>query len=165
MGYNNGILGYAHSDFEQGGFRYGVGIGASTEFDHNDTKRTQHFFNGDAAVKLHGWSMTAGFYLQAVAKRDLSEEIKLSKIGGHVQAGYLIRQLAEPIARFGFVHTRHVKDDVSQQYAAGIVFHFVPSHHLKWENNVTLHKSPPGVTLTHQTEWDVFFASQLQLYF
>lgn len=165
LGYNNGISGYAETDFEGGGFRYGVGINGSTEFDHDDNNRTVHYLGGDAAVKVHGLSASGGVYFTANAEKNIGDGFELARIGSHVQAGYLIQNKVEPVLRYGFSHARHVKDDFEQEFTGGLVLHFFPGHRFKWENDITVRHTPPVHRNAQPALTDTLFVSQLQLYF
>ncbi|MBN2803905.1 MAG: hypothetical protein JXR91_12505 [Deltaproteobacteria bacterium] len=165
IGFNNGIAGYSETDFEGGPFRYGIGLSASTEFDHDNNNTTTHNISADATLKIHGFNTSAGFYLQSNAQEYIGDKMNLANIGGHIQAGYLINNLIEPVARYGFLHSPHVRGDLKQQMTAGLTIHIFPGHHFKWENNVTLQKTPLQNDIPAADLWDMLFTSQLQCYF
>ncbi|MBN2526549.1 MAG: hypothetical protein JXR76_09150 [Deltaproteobacteria bacterium] len=165
LGYNNGIKGYEETDFNGGGFRYGFGISGSTEFDHDNNNATVHYAGADVIVKAHGFSANGAVYLGGSAMDTIFDESRMRHVGGHIQAGIVIGHLVEPIVRYGFTHERHVKDDVQHAFTGGVTLHFIPNHHLKWENNFTIHNTPLPDSAPQNALVDMLFVSQLQLFF
>ena len=165
LGYNNGVNGYDETDFDGGDFRYGFGINAATEFDHDNNESTVHYAGADAIIKAHGLSAGGAIYLGGDAGKNMFDTLRMRRVGGHVQAGYLIEKRVEPIMRYGFSHARHVKDDVQHAFTGGITLHFIPGHRLKWENNITVHSTPIVSGEPQDALIDMLFVSQLQLYF
>ncbi|MBN2801717.1 MAG: hypothetical protein JXR91_01350 [Deltaproteobacteria bacterium] len=162
IGFNNGIKGYANTDFEGGGLRFGVALSASTEFDHDNDNITQHYVSVDGMIKVHGLTASAAFYLQGVAGDFVWDDNTMGAIGSFIQAGYLINNFLEPVARYGMTHIVDVPDDMQEEITAGLTLHFFDNHRLKWENNISLLTQNRGAADTLR---DIQFISQLQLAF
>lgn len=181
IGYNNGIKGYSDTDFEGGPLRFGVGLSASTEFDHDDNDVSTHYLEIDGMIKVNGLALSAAAYVQSIAGDGFwdiddnntdngngTETSGLAAIGTYVQAGYLISNMFEPMARYGLWNGYYEENDLHQAITAGFAIHFFKNHQFKWENNLTLdiqHENDPedpGEAVAYQ---DILFASQLQFSF
>jgi hypothetical protein len=173
VGYNyNGINGYSATDFEGGPLRFSVGLSLATEFDHDNNEVTTHTAGLDAILKIQGLSVSGGLFAQSQAQSflwdtdDETAQSGLAAIASYIQAGYLIKEMIEPVARYAFQHDFRYDEDLRQQITAGLALHFIKNNAFKWENNIRLSTArQPDLTGEIDTFKDILFSSQLQFFF
>ncbi|MCK9523829.1 MAG: OprO/OprP family phosphate-selective porin [Proteobacteria bacterium] len=167
FGYNNGVNGYQASDFDGGPFRFGVGVSAATEFDHDDDDITSHFIGVDAIFKVHGLSISAAVFFEAIAEEAIFDGPEFNRIGTYIKAGYLIKKRLEPVLRYSLVDNHQFDEDLSQEITAGLNW-YIFGQNLKWENNFSLYLDRRDTTAINpdpETLHHILFASQLQFGF
>ena len=167
IGYNNGIKGYSETDFEGGPFRFGIAFSASTEFDHDDDDFSVHNLSLDGMIKVQGLAISAAGYMRGLAVDGVWDDNQLERIGAFVQAGYLIKDMFETMARYGMSHDFNWDNDIQEEITAGLNIHIFDNHNLKWTNQVTLftQREPNGDNTDIETHQDIQAISQLQLFF
>ncbi|HCP46057.1 MAG TPA: hypothetical protein DIU15_08455 [Deltaproteobacteria bacterium] len=122
--------GYSESDTSDS--RFGIGVAASALLDFDADKTGDGAFRAqlDYALKCHGLAHTGAVY---VATQQIDENFAdqdLDAVGFHLQLGYVIKGVVEPVIRYARILPKGDNND-SQEILGGInVFMF--KHNVKW---------------------------------
>jgi hypothetical protein len=127
------MKGYSETDFEGGPLRFGVGGGAVVHFDRDDNPEPGIRSNIDYALKLYGFSSTGGLYLSSEQTGGSVFDQSYAALGYHLQAGYLVADLIQPVVRFAYVAPEG-PDNNLQEFLAGISLYFF-NHGFKWQTD------------------------------
>jgi hypothetical protein len=134
VGFNTKDLkGYAEADLEGGPARFGTAISAIADFDADNSNDGNVRAELDYMLKVHGFSSTGGFYL-ATAQDDKSFlDQSYAGLGWHVQAGYVIKGVVQPVVRYG-AFMPDGGDNDQQELMGGLAVYFF-GHNLKWQTD------------------------------
>jgi hypothetical protein len=160
VGYNHGGLkGYSEVDLEGGDVRFGVGASGQVDFDADQGDDTVAKAELDAILKVQGFSTTGAVYVSSIQSGAGFSDRGLGAIGFHLQAGYLIAELIQPVARIAIVAPEGESND-ERELALGFgIFPF--GHNVKWQTDFA--------ALTDEGEdedsTDLRLRSQMQLAF
>jgi hypothetical protein len=134
IGYNHGgIKGYREADLEGGALRFAIAAGALTEFGDEGYGASQLRSQVDYALKLHGFASTGGAYMANDLIHTNDGTPTLSKIGFHLQTGYLIGERIQPGLRYSQVDDKEI-DETKREATAGLSVYFF-QHRLKWQTD------------------------------
>lgn len=160
LGYNYGeIKGYSEADLEGGGLRFGVAGSVESHFDVDDTDDSLVKMEADAIVKLEGLSLSGAIYRTSQQDGEGFGDRTTGDGGAHVQAGFVIAKLVQPVLRYGIVDPRHQhSNNIEEEFAAGLNFYF-DKHDLKWQTDLT------GLNHNDDDTTDWQFRTQAQLTF
>lgn len=160
LGYNHGgIKGYSEADLEGGGFRFGVAGSIEAQLDADNDDDSLVKMEADAVIKIEGFSVSGAVYRTTQQDGEGFGDRTLGDGGGHVQAGYVIAKVFQPVLRYGIVDPRHDQsNNIEEEYAAGFNVYF-DKHDLKWQNDLTALNHNSSDT----TDWQ--FRTQAQLTF
>lgn len=158
LGYNHGgIKGYSEADLEGGGFRFGVAGSVEAQFDADNDDDSLVKMQADAVIKIEGFSISGAVYRTTQQEGEGFGDRTLGDGGGHVQAGYVIAKMFQPVVRYGIVDPRHYdSNNIEEEYAAGFNVYF-DKHDLKWQNDLTALNHNASDT----TDWQVRTQAQL----
>jgi hypothetical protein len=153
------IEGYSEADFEGGGFRASLGLASYAELDYDKDDKSAVRGTIDGLIKYEGLAVNvAGFIGSKQDGKHWSDRAR-EGTGGVVQAGYLVTEHVEPIARYSFVSPKGSNNDTHE--LTGGVNLYLYKHNLKWMNDVGASIRPEvGKTTT-----DYIYESQLQMMF
>lgn len=152
LGYNHGgIKGYSEADLEGGGLRFGVAGSVEAQFDADNDDDSLVKMEADAVVKFEGFSVSGAVYRTTQQDGEGFGDRTLGDGGAHVQAGYVIGKMFQPVLRYGIVDPRHDQsNNIEEEYAAGFNV-FIDKHDLKWQSDLTALNHNSSDT----TDWQV----------
>jgi len=153
------IEGYSETDFEGGGFRASLGLASYTELDYDKDDKSAVRGTIDGLIKYEGLAVNVAGFIGSKQDGKHWGDRALEGTGGVVQAGYLVTEHVEPIARYSFVSPKGSNNDTHE--LTGGVNLYLYKHNLKWMNDVGANIRPEvGKTTT-----DYIYESQLQMMF
>ena len=139
IGYNHGgIDGYSEVDFAGGPPRFAIGSSVLAGFDGaeptdpNQTGRGNVLSHLDTILKVHGFTTTAGGFLQFVQDGPSFADQAYSAMGFHVQAAYLLFDRAQPAVRYARVHRQ--LSGTTHEVGGALSIYFVETH-LAWRTD------------------------------
>lgn len=153
------IEGYSEADFEGGPLRASVGAASYVELDLDDNDKSAVRGTVDGLLKYEGLSVNVAAFLGSKQKGDRFGERELEGSGLVLQAGKLIGEHVEPIARYSFVCPKGADNDTHES-TVGLNLYFF-KHNLKWQNDVGASVRPSR----DETTTDYLYESQLQMMF
>jgi hypothetical protein len=159
-GYNHGgIKGYSEADLEGGPFRAAVGASGLVDLDADDDDTSSLKAELDYLVKVEGFSSTGGLYVSSAQSGTGFGDRAFEALGMHLQLGYVIGELVQPVARYSLVAPDGGDND-THEILGGLGFYFW-GHEVKWQTDGgALLSEAPGGTAT-----DYRVRTQLQLAF
>ena len=141
VGYNyGGIKAYSEADLEGGPLRLGVGLSGQADLNTDDQGKGAVKGDLDFILKAHGFSLSGAGYVSSAQKADKDwAEQELSALGAHVQAGYVVSGLVQPVLRYAVVDptdkyadSDFFKFNREQEILGGLAFYFF-KHNAKWQ--------------------------------
>jgi len=122
--------GYSESDTSDS--RFGIGIAASALLDFDADKTGDGAFRAqlDYALKCHGLSHTGAVYVATQQTDENFADQDLDAVGFHLQLGYVIKGMVEPMIRYARILPKGDSND-SQEILGGINV-FIFKHNVKW---------------------------------
>ncbi len=126
--------GYSESDTNHSDFGFAIGGGVVLDFDADNDDDSAVRAEVDYALKFKGLSSSGAFYLAtAQAGLEFSDQA-WDAVGLHVQVGYAIKGVVEPMVRYARILPNGYYND-SQEIRGGfsVFFH---GHNLKWSTDV-----------------------------
>lgn len=160
VGYNHGgIKGYSEADLEGGPFRASVAASGLADLDADDDDASSLKAELDYIVKVEGFSSTGAVYVSSAQSGPGFSDRALEALGLHLQLGYVIGELVQPVARYSLVAPDGADND-SHEILGGVGFYFW-GHDVKWQTDggALLTEAPGG------TAKDYRVRTQLQLAF
>ncbi|HEU5073078.1 MAG TPA: porin [Polyangiaceae bacterium] len=160
LGYNHGgIKGYSEGDLEGGDLRFGIAGSLETHFDADNTDDSLIKGEADLVLKYAGFSINGAVYRTSQQDGEGFGDRATGDGGAHVQLGYVIAKMFQPVVRYGIVDPRHEQsNNIEEEFAAGLSIYFA-GHDLKWQNDLT------GLNHNSDDTTDWQFRSQAQLTF
>lgn len=159
-GYNHGgIKGYSEADLEGGPFRAAIAASGLADLDADDDDASSLKAEVDYIVKVEGFSSTGAVYVSSAQSGPGFSDRAFEALGLHLQIGYVIGELVQPVARYSLVAPDGADND-SHEVLGGIGFYFW-GHEVKWQTD-------GGALLTEAaggTAKDYRVRTQLQLAF
>jgi hypothetical protein len=163
VGFNTkGLKGYSEADLEGGPARFGIAASGLADFDADKDDKSGIRGQMDFILKAHGFSTTGALYLAAQSTSGFGNQ-EYSAWGGHLQAGYTVKKMVQPVLRYGVVNPKG--GALEQEIMGGLALYFF-GHNLKWQTDAG--------ALLHNTEdptgsigllADTLVRTQLQLAF
>lgn len=131
VGYNSaGLKGYSEADFEGGPLRFGVAASALMGLDADGDDATPGMGEVDFIVKNNGLSASGAVFVAT----DGTTDREYGGMGAHVQAGYLLTPMYQPVVRFALVDPDGDDNNV-MELTGGFSMYFF-QHGLKWQTDV-----------------------------
>ncbi|MFT5430054.1 MAG: hypothetical protein ACI9OJ_000727 [Myxococcota bacterium] len=129
VGFNHGgIKGYTEPDLKGGPLRFAIGASTVANFDVSENDTASVYGGLDLALKAHGFSANAAAYVSAIG--NAISAVEFDALGGHVEAGYVIAGVAQPMLRYAAIDPDGA-DNLVQEASVGLnIFAF--GHGLKW---------------------------------
>jgi hypothetical protein len=159
-GYNHGgIKGYGEADLEGGPFRAAIAASGLLDLDADDDDASSVKGEVDYIVKVEGFSSTGAVYVSSAQSGSGFSDRAFEALGLHLQLGYVIDGLVQPVARYALVAPDGPDND-SHEVLGGLGFYFW-GHEVKWQTD-------GGALLTESiggTVTDYRVRTQLQLAF
>lgn len=161
VGYNHGgIKGYAEGDFTGGAFRFAVAASTVVEFDVDDDDDSGIRAELDLAAKVAGFAATAAVYVGSSQDGAEFSDQAYAALGAHVQAGYLIKKMVQPVVRYAIVMPQGDDEHDRHEIAGGVSAYFW-GHKIKWQTDFTALLSETAA----DTRKDYLVRTQVQLAF
>lgn len=160
LGYNyGGIKGYSEADLEGGGLRFAVGTSLETHFDADGDDDSLIKGELDAILKLHGFSLSGAVYHTSQQDGAGFGDRANGDGGAHVQLGYVVAGMLQPVVRYSIVDPRHLgTENLVQEYVAGLSY-YARDHALKLQGDV----SALSDAAANATDWLLRVQAQLSL--
>lgn len=106
IGYNFGdVFGYSEIDIDGGGPRFGIAASLLEGLDLSGTSAGVTRMQTDAMLKWEGATVTGAAFLSTVQNDPRSFAQSFDKVGGYLQAGYLVLDTWHPGLRYSAVAT------------------------------------------------------------
>jgi hypothetical protein len=124
-GYNyGGIKGYSEADLEGGDLRFSVAAGCQVIGDFKDNKSGKLIPEADFMLKMAGFSATGAFYMMSKQTKGGYFNQARQDMGFHVQAGYVINGMFEPVVRAAMIIPKSDAMTKTGEYLGGLNLYF-----------------------------------------
>jgi hypothetical protein len=152
---------YVENDLDGGPLRVSLGAGVLARANADAIAFDETAVTLDAMLKMRGVSVSGAVFSSAL-RDDGPLAVAPSQTGFHVQGGYVMKGLVEPVARYAVVSSG-LEGALQQEALVGVNV-FVLGGHMRWQTDVgVLHNAPElrldarDVSTRLRTQLDVNF--------